>query len=56
MTPRKLATELGMDPEVFRAWLRSEFPRPLAEKHGRWQLSGGMISLARRKWHKQKRA
>jgi hypothetical protein len=53
MTPKELATELGVDPKRLRSFLRGAFPRPLEAKNTSWQISDEAIEAAKAKFVKE---
>lgn len=48
VTPNELAAVLGVSPLKLRNFLRSEFRRPAAQWHTRWELTLPMIVAAAR--------
>lgn len=47
ITPGQLAEEIGQDPKRVRAYLRTEFTRPDAEKNTSWALNAKTADAVR---------
>ncbi len=46
ITPTELAETLSVSPKSLRAWLRTNFTRPLDAKNSRWYLSDVEVKAA----------
>src|SRR5438045_9760913 len=46
MTPEQLAKRLGISAKRLRAWLRSQFARPTAQKGSSWSLMPQHVAAA----------
>jgi hypothetical protein len=50
MTPKALATELGINPKSLRGYLRKEFTRPAESKNTSWFLTQEQVEAARKRF------
>ena len=56
ITPTDLAETLDISPKSLRAWLRTNFKRPLDAKNSRWYLSEKQVKAATEHYTKPKKA
>ena len=54
MTPKELASELGIDAKVLRGWLRKEHPRAAEAKNTSWVIPANVCAQARKVFAKNK--
>ena len=56
VTPTDLAEELDISPKSLRAWLRTNYTRPLDAKNSRWYLTDKQVKAAKDHYIKPKKA